>query len=139
MKLAHELTETRIVDGEKMTYAEYLEEYWSDEVTSPRCVEPRLWVKEVDTYEVYDEDFRDQFFISREDAEELAYGTGAEVYDTYETKYVVMTWGIGRYKAKVWDDNNGKGYDTEEEAMNYIYGRWDNAYCTLSHNVPSFD
>lgn len=106
----------------EMTYSDYLHEYWSDLVTSPRGVEHRRQVASVLVDEngyVYDYSLNDldSFSTNYENA-----------------KWGVFTWGVrGSAPIKLCS----YVFDTEEEAEEDILDLMNYNYETQSRNVPS--
>lgn len=93
---------------EAMTMAEYLTEFWSDQTTSPRGVQPRLHVVEASKW---DDEMQGDVPV-----------------------YQVWTWGLAGNNPAY----TGKKFDTMEETDNYIMFCWALDYATLSSNCPEF-
>lgn len=105
---------------EEMTYADYLNEFWSDETTSPRGVENRLHIREVEvSCDCSDED-EDGVILHEDDCNDGA------------TEYQVWTWGVrGNHPRYV------ETFETEEEALVSILEGKEYDYQNLSSNAPA--
>lgn len=93
---------------EAMTMAEYLTEFWSDQTTSPRGVQPRLHVVEASKW---DEEMEGDVPV-----------------------YEVWTWGlVGNNPAYT-----GRSCDSMDEAEDYIMACWAIDYAAESSDCPEF-
>lgn len=109
--------ETFIVDGrgdvQSMTFGEYLTEYYSDETTSPRGCEPRLFIEHTEA-QVFSEMCED-----------------GDTSDDVEECWHVREWQTNGTSREV-----AGPFATEEEAEVYILERWEYSYLTLSCETP---
>lgn len=105
---------------EEMTYADYLNEFWSDETTSPRGVENRLHIREVEvSCDCSDED-EDGVILHEDDCNDGA------------TEYQVWTWGVGGNHPRYVET-----FETEEEAEVSILEGKEYDYFNNSSNAPA--
>lgn len=108
-----------IINGqiEPINYAEYLIEYWNDEVTSPRGVEGRLFIEEVESEDCATCGCE----VDSCDCEEF----------TNQSKYRVREWSGSR--SYIVDT-----FDSEEDALQYIMDCRELYYQKSNTNAPPF-
>lgn len=111
-----------IINGaiEPINYAEYLIEYWSDLCTSPRGVEGRLFIEEIEKKECITCGCE----VDSCDCEEF----NAE----FNIKYEVRSWNVGGRCSGV------DTFDSEEEAGQYIMDGRELDYQNSNNDTPPF-
>jgi hypothetical protein len=103
-----------VLDGqniEKMTYADYLREYFADETTSPCGVEPRLFIREHVT-DTDDDDNGDE--------------------NGFSVVYQLRRWNPGGSSSLI------ESYDTEEEAEHARLQMWEAREQESNTNAPVY-
>lgn len=117
-----------------ITYREYLDDYWSDLTTSPRGVEDRIHIREVEEgvfrhmasgVEVWESDYDDL-----EENEQDNYSFVGE--NTKE--WQIWSWGTGGNHPYY----TGTSFDNEEDAELYLYECKENDMYNGNCNVPRF-
>ncbi len=110
---------------EKLTLRDYLDNYCSDDCTSPRGCEPRLFIEAVDDFDtianmLYPYDFDNDKPNSGLNEEQFN-----EVQDATMNKryWRIMQW-TAAHKRRVYDDNWGEYYNSHEEAALARYDDW---------------
>jgi len=120
-------------DIAEIPYREYLDDFGSDETTSPRGVEPRLHIREVEGAIYQNEETKD--FINEDEYNDLEEDEQGDYnyYGETTVSYELWSWGVnGNHPHKI------ESYDTEEEAETALYEHFEWYISEKNWNAPTF-
>jgi hypothetical protein len=146
-KPVYTLNGDKFADIEQMTYGDYLCRYWSDETTSPRGVESKLHIREVErvswllpdgkTFDTFDGDTQEDVtnYVNDHNEEEEI---GGDVWP--DSEKLAEKYGLCFEVREWWPNGRARlveTFENEEDAEIYIFERWEYSHQTKSYNAPT--
>lgn len=117
---------------EEMTWGEYLSEYFSDETTSPRGVEPRLHIREFKVpYDMSIEDEFDEFHDLNDEVRLKAISPSEDSEIKTVTFFNLCEWKVNG------DYTIVERFNTEAEAEEELLEYWENLYHNKDWDCPT--